>query len=411
MTRRLLMVCYQFPPAGGIPSLRALRFARHLRDLGWQATVLCSARPTASTDPSLDTTGIPVVRAAGLEWPGLGARVATGGALASGGEAAPVRTRLRAVARRWVYFPDGQIGWYWPALQAARALLRERRFDALFSTAYPMTSHLLGLRLQRETGLPWVADFRDLWSEWCEDTPRRQARERRLEDEVLARAAAVTTVSPTYVEHLARRGARRATLLTNAFDEEAEAIPAPWPPIVGYLGTYYPGYQDHLLAGLEGLARVRSRRDVRLRFIGTWPGALGSALERLGLLHATTCTGFLPYPESVRALASCGVLLVAGPLHARTPEVKGNVAAKAFEYLAAHRPILMVGDPESDLGRILEVYPRARVVGPGRPEEIAAALEDLLDGRPAGPEPSIAAYQSRNVSARLARLLDEVVKA
>lgn len=407
--RRLLMICYDFPPAGGIPSLRALRFARESIRFGWQPTVVCSGRAALRQDPSLDISSVKVLRVKGLEWPGLGARV---GAVARPGPdrgTAGLKPRVRELARRWFYFPDGQIGWYPLAASAARELLLERRFDAIFSTSQPMTSHLVAMRLSCDSGLPWIADFRDLWSEWSEESLRRRSREAALEKAILAHAAAVTTVSPTYVEHLAQRGAKRVTLLTNGFDREGEASGASLPQVIGYLGTYSSRYQGHIRSALEAVARLRAARDLRLHFVGSWPSELEADLDRLELREATTCTGFLPYAQSVAALSGCGVLLVAGPPHARTPEVRGNVAAKAFEYLAAHRPILMVGDPESDLGRILQAYSRARVVLPGGPAEAARAIEELLAWRPGQAEPSIEAFHSRAITERLARLLDEVV--
>ena len=63
----------------------------------------------------------------------------------------PVTRRIRDLVRRYVYRPDPQIGWYPFAVQAGRAILRESRFDAIFSSSFPITAHLVARRLHRVT--------------------------------------------------------------------------------------------------------------------------------------------------------------------------------------------------------------------------------------------------------------------
>ncbi len=410
--RTALLVAYHFPPLGGMASLRALRFARRLPEFSWDTLVLTAARGDFVHDASLSFPHERTLRAFNLEL----SRAARGALRLPPGAAqgfAPrsPHARLRDFARRWLYRPDAQVGWYPFALTAARRLLRERRVDAIVSTAYPLTAHLVARQLQRETGLPWVADFRDLWSDWSTETGRRLRLDQDLERDVLARASAVTTVSPTYARVLQERGARRVLVLTNAFDEDAFAGPAPEPEAgtCAYLGTYYPGYQDHLETALRALGQLATQgraADLRLRFIGPPPRALESLLRDVGLGAHTEATGFLPHHAAARELRRAQVVFFAGPESDQPPALRGNVAGKVFEYLACGRPILMVGHPGSDVARLLEPFEHARTLPVGAVAAAARAFVELLAWRGRVDSARLQPYTSRTQARRLAELLD-----
>ena len=193
------MVCYYFPPLGGIGSVRALRFASLLPEFGWQPTVLAPSRGAYYRDPSLAFPEGQVVRTRSLELSRTGKR-----AFALGGDdtvPAPLgrgtARRLRAFARRWVYRPDAQVGWYPFAVTAGRALLRRKSFDVVFSSSFPITAHLIARRLARDFTLPWVAEFRDVWTDAAEyDSAARRRSDQRTERTLLRDADAVVTVSP-----------------------------------------------------------------------------------------------------------------------------------------------------------------------------------------------------------------------
>ena len=103
----------------------------------------------------------------------------------------PLRGVARAGARRALYFPDPQVGWMPFALQAGRSAVRERAFDAIVSSSSPITSHLVARRVSRRAGVPWVAEFRDPWSELLPAHSVQQARAARLEQKLAREASAV----------------------------------------------------------------------------------------------------------------------------------------------------------------------------------------------------------------------------
>jgi glycosyltransferase involved in cell wall biosynthesis len=312
-------------------------------------------------------------------------------------------SRLRELVRRYLYYPDPQIGWLPFALAAGRELLRERRFDAVFSTSFPITGHVVAQRLAREAQLPWVAEFRDPWTDVMPTTHARRRKAVALEAGFLAEAAAVVVPSAEWADLFRRKGGRRVEVVTNGVDPAdipaGSATPA---PVLAYVGTFYPDQQS-LAVLWPAVATLRARRELRLRFIGLMNARLRMELEAHGLGAAVETTGFLHYAAGLAAMASSAVLLLAGP-RGSSSALKGQIPAKTFEYLATGRPIVYVGALDVDVAQLLRQHPGCFLVAPddaaGAERALAAALSGGSYAR------DITAFTRRSLAGRVAALLD-----
>jgi glycosyltransferase involved in cell wall biosynthesis len=310
--------------------------------------------------------------------------------------------------RRWLYIPDGQVGWYPFALRAARRTMLETRFDAIFSSSFPITSHLVASRLQRTLGVPWVAEFRDPWTDAAlYDSQIRRRLDRRIEASILRHADAVVTVSRHWADLFRSRGARQVSVITNGFDAADYPATVAAEDVVSYMGTYYPHMQD-LRTALLALGSLRRRGALpgyRLRFIGTLPESLQGTLLKSGLAEVVECTGFVGHYESLRHLMASRILLLAGPSSAAGIS-KGVIPGKTFEYIGAHRPILCVGHPEAELTAMLRKVPGVEIVAPGDTAGAERALQALLNT----PMPTATGddelFTRRALTGQLARVLD-----
>lgn len=411
--KRVLMICYYFPPLGGIGSLRALKFAAHLPRFGWKPTVLAPRQGAYYLDPSLLYPEGEVVRTRSLEMSRIGKRIV--GSRAGDAEPAqvgPLLAPLRAWVRRRLYYPDPQIGWYPFAARAGRQIVATRRFDALFSTSFPITAHLVARSLHRSTGIPWIAEFRDPWSDALEAGDPTRSSAIRLEQALLREATAVVAPSQGWAAMFQARGARSAQVVTNGYE------PADFPRraarsrdfILSHLGTSYPHAQDWGCVG-RALLELRRRNPslrVRLRFIGDLHPDLRGELDRLGLADITESTGFVPHRTALALLKeSSALLLVGGRSDLR--HLGAWIPAKTFEYLGSGRPILFVGDAGSETGRLIREFPGCRIVSR---EDDPEALRFLVSSptfpslrRPLG------RWTRRRLAAQLARLLDASAKS
>lgn len=413
--RRVLMIHYNFPPLGGVASVRAAKLATYLREFGWDPVIVAPRAAAYHEDPSLAVPHATLIRTGSFEWAKSGRRTALPNLENSGPKPSPrLSHTLRRLVHRVLYIPDAQVGWYPFALRAGRQVLREESVDALFSSSPPVSAHLIAKRLHLESGLPWIAEFRDLWTDWRWNGAWRQRIDEWFERAIMKTATAVVTVSPTYASALRARGARLVRTITNGFDpEDFAAGNGSRRDVLTYVGTYYPASQDlsTVLEAFGGLKRERRIQLYGLQIVGDRSSELARLIDEAGLADCVDWTGFVSHEESIHRMRASRALLLAGPIVSDQPALRGNVAGKTFEYLASGNAIVFTGDLRSDVAEILKPFPQVRMVGQGDLQAARAALFSLEESSDARETNGIEKFAHRRLSESLARCLTEVAAA
>jgi glycosyltransferase involved in cell wall biosynthesis len=359
--RRVLLVAYYFPPIGGIGSIRLLRFAEHLPEFGWDATVLAPKATPHAQDPRLAYPEARVVRARSLELSRLKRLVPRiGGSADADADADADDGRARAAARRAgrLLYPDPQIGWLPGALVAGRRAVRRTSFDAVVSSSFPITAHLVAARLSRAAALPWIAEFRDPWSDALPASYPLRRRAAALERAIATEATAVVMPTSTWADHYARVWGRPVAVVPNGHDGRLPAAPRPDVPTVTYLGSIYPERQSfaRLWKAMAQVADADVPGGFKIRFIGEAPPATLADLHAAGLKATIEVTGLVSHERAVELVASSSLLFASG---ATTDEItgRGQIPAKLFEYLATDLPILWLGATRGDAAMLLADQP------------------------------------------------------
>ncbi len=289
---------------------------------------------------------------------------------------------------------------------------------------------LLALRLARASGLPWVADYRDLWTEnpGYAAADWRRAIDRRAEARWLRRAAGVVTVTPSWQQRLAGRlGARcPVACIPNGYDEaDFAGLPAPTGSALAgdvfrlvHTGTFYgPRDPGGLLDGLALYLRsaAPTARPLRLRLVGTIGSRFAERLAQFETEHpgVVELRAYAPHHEALAEMAAADALLLvvgAGGATAQSEVVAGTLPGKIFEYLRAARPILLLGDESGDAAQLLRRHGHGWVADETRPERIAAALQRMMQGEASVPRTAgVAAFERRALAGQLAEVLRECV--
>ncbi len=416
------MIAYYFPPIGGIGSIRMARFAEYLSEFGWEPWVVAPERTPHELDPSLGFGAATVIRSRSVELTRRSRTSLIGEARANGQiretEATGVtpthawgRTRLRHAAgkalQRTVLYPDPQVGWYPDAVRTALQAARTTRFDAVFSSAFPITAHMVARTISRRTGLPWIAEFRD---PWADDLPRVsfRAAAARLEKKLANDATQVVMTSPAWAQHYGASWGCEVAVITNGCDP----VPVAEPPegndaVLAHVGSYWPDRQD-LTTVWKALAELRQSAEPipRIRWVGQLREQARAQIDRAGLSEIVDVVGFVPQQEAIRLMASASMLFAAGPVDTGHFG-RGWLPAKLFEYLASSLPVMFIGDREGDAAKLLAGHPGCWVVGPGDVEGAKHAIQaGLASGRHARDVESLSRQRR---TAELAQLLDAVV--
>jgi glycosyltransferase involved in cell wall biosynthesis len=420
--RRLLVISYYFPPTPSVGSVRVGGLAKYLPEHGWKVTVVTPQRfgRDDRTGRVLETADADL--SAGIKRRlGIAREAALKDALAgaSSPQARPRSARLVELVKALVAVPDTNRGWIPIAARAASRRLAEERFDAILSTSPPPSAHLAARRVAARSCLPWVADLRDLWSEDHNSTAPawRRRLDRRLEKRTLRNAAALVTVS----EPLARtlRGLHPALpvhTILNGYDPDEVGLADRLTPdfTLTHTGTFYQGRRDPGLL-FETLARMladgRLPRDrVRVRLYARHESWVAALVRRHGLDDLVELREWTARREALRAQQESQVLLL---LHWGGPSEEGVFTGKVFEYLAARRPVLMIGGGGGVLSELLDrtgagvhVTDRAGLERQLEAwwQEFAAAGSVVWRGR----DELVERYSHRRMAREFAAVLDEV---
>ncbi|HEM47447.1 MAG TPA: hypothetical protein ENO23_10440, partial [Alphaproteobacteria bacterium] len=156
--RRVLMLCYHYPPANTGGVRRSVAFARRLPGRGWEPIVLTTGRFGGGPGAA----GERVVRVSEPHGAMLSRAPAEAGGKAGGLDS--LRRALVRWADRRLMIPDNKIRWAWRARREAREIVDGGGVDLIYATSPPHSTHLLALRTARRLGVPWVMDLRDPWT-------------------------------------------------------------------------------------------------------------------------------------------------------------------------------------------------------------------------------------------------------
>jgi glycosyltransferase involved in cell wall biosynthesis len=340
------------------------------------------------------------------------------------------RTLLQAARRLWrtcVYIPDDRIGWLLPALLQAGRILRDHEISVIYSTSDPFTDHLVGYLLARVTGKPWVADFRDPWT-WDAYYPHRNGLRRHLdrwmERQFLLKAAIITVTSDATAAQFAEKcpevDAEKFVTITNGFDGEDFTSLTPAPPLKddGVLTIVYSGrfaseahFSPWFLGALWQLVQANTalREHIAVWFVGLFGDQASALVEELGLTQVVRSTGYLAHRDALGYLFQADVfLLTLAPYAGSEVQVPG----KLFEYIAARKPILALV-PEGAAAELVRETGSGFVVPPDDVVAIEKALYRLWKQHEQGrlrlsPSESLGRFTRKNLTARLAEVLEEV---
>jgi glycosyltransferase involved in cell wall biosynthesis len=382
---RILIISHFFPPYNSIGAVRVGKIAKYLRQFGHDVRVLTTMdQPLQATLP-LDipkeeviyTSWINVNRPVELVLGGRG-RVAVRGYTTGSGTPSLIK-RLGLFYKNLTNLPDGQIGWYPYAVAAGRRLLQGWRPDVIYASAMPVTSLLVADALARDSGIPWVAELRDLWMDnpYLDLPVWRRRVERRLEARVIGAARGLVTISEPLAETLRRRFAAPVEVVTNGFDPEdypVGARPASDGVVrIVHTGMIYEGRRDPspLFQALAELGE--GARQIRLAFYGRYLSIIEPLAERYGVRGSVEIHDPVPHREALRIQAEADILLL---LLWNDTREKGSFTGKVFEYLGARRPILVIGPSNNVASRL--IVERGVGVVETRPTALASLLSDWI---------------------------------
>lgn len=242
--------------------------------------------------------------------------------------------------------------------------LNKSRVDYVMATGFPMNTIRLGHELAKKHGTKFIADFRDLWDNRLLDDNFNPGMTDRLQlffyefyiRRWLSNASLVTSVTQPLVDELTRLSDARTEIVPNGFEAVLfHALRAKYQPprekfSFSVIGTLKPGQDLPLmLEGLELFLKGKDLHQIDLSFIGVneFPEVRRLIADRLPR-ECTTTTERIPRERALAKMLRSHVLYYAGWRGSR-----GVASAKIYEYLGAHRNILIAPSDHDVIERII----------------------------------------------------------
>ncbi len=371
--RSALIITYYWPPSGGAGVQRWLKFSKYLRDFGWEPIIYTPENPEApAVDHSLESdipAGITIIKRPIVE-PYMAYKSFVGmkkGEKVNAGflkeKDKPGLAEGIAVWLRGNFFiPDARCFWIRPSARFLIKYLADHPVDAIVSTGPPHSMHLIALRVHQKLKIPWLADFRDPWTgidfyHQLKLTFLADRRHRILEKKVLREATAVTVVSRDMADEFKLLADREYKLVTNGFDEE-DISPLPLDQLdelftISHIGSINASRNPAgLWKVLASMVKVNQAfaENLRIKLVGKVDIDVIRDIEANGLADNFVRIEYMPHREVMKEIQKSQLLLL---LINNTPNAKGILTGKVFEYLGSGRPILSIGPEDGDAAEIL----------------------------------------------------------
>ena len=418
--KKLLIITYYWPPSGGSGVQRWMYFAKNLKALGWEPFIITVDEKKGSYpvyDPSLleEVKHLFTLRTntkEPLRWYSRLTTATKRGGIPQGSiDREHLFGKLAAFIRGNFFIPDARKGWRKFALEAAQNLVQKEGIDLVITTGPPHSAHWVGKELKSKFGLRWLVDFRDPWvglfyNKQLYRTSWAQKKDQREEVQILNFADCVlTTVAGAFHEYLKNIAPRQTFYaIPNGYDAALMAAIAeenrPYFHLV-YTGllTENQSYKSLITA----LKKVQSKRQVVVSLAGQI--SLNIIEEFKENLPEVTINnlGYLSHKEAVKLMKSADLLVNFIFSGAEQQMISG----KLLEYIATEKPILCLGDPDSEAGRFLMQGTAALVLKPDAVKQIIQFIQKAIEekGQFTNQFPQIEDWSRAALTLRLERIL------
>ena len=398
--KRVLIITYYWPPSGGSGVQRWLKMSKYLPENDWQPVIYTAEDAEYPVEDASLEKDVPseaeVIRRPIVEpytfykkFLGMkkGEKVKAGfineGATKSGW-----KENLSVWLRGNFFIPDARCWWVKPSVRYLSKYLKEHPVDAMISTGPPHSMHLIAKALHKNFNIPWVADFRDPWTDidFYKDLKLTRCADRkhhRLENKVLTEATKVVTVGWDCSKGLESHGAKDVAVITNGYDFDNPIVETQnFVSLLDNASSIFT--MSHI--GIIGANRnpetfwqvigeLTQSIDLKIKLIGQVDNAVIESVKRNNIEKFVDVIPYIPHNQVIAEQQKSDVLLL---FVNNTPNAKGILTGKIFEYMASGRPMLCIGPEDGDSARVLNETQTGITVDFDDKEKMKSVILDLM---------------------------------
>jgi glycosyltransferase involved in cell wall biosynthesis len=368
--KKVLIITYYWPPAGGPGVQRWLKFVKYLPGFGIHPHVYIPENPTYPIIDNELANEIPteatLIKRKIFEPYGLASIFSKKSMkkISSGIIPSERKQSLKEKVALWIrgniFIPDARVLWVRPSVSYLTKYIAENNIDTVITTGPPHSLHMIGMKLRKKNNIRWIADFRDPWttigyqkdlklSAYSED------RHKALEKKVLNSADTIIVTSKTTKAEFAKITPKPIEIITNGYDIERKADPKLDKKFtVAHIGSLLSERNPQILwqALSELVKEIPEFSDYfELKLIGTVSHEVLESVTNYNLKKYTNLLGYVPHSEAILHQQKSQVLLL---IEINSIDTKSIIPGKIFEYMVSGRPIIAIGPNGSDFFEIVK---------------------------------------------------------
>jgi len=437
--KKLLIVAYYFPPSGGPGVQRVLKHVRYLPQFGWEPIVLTvSNGQFPARDESLLSQipeGTKVYRSHIYE-PYDIYRLLTGkkpgsaidvNVIKKDDQKVIFKEKIAEFIRATFFIPDARIGWRLSTGKAIKEIMAEHKIDAVYSSSPPYTCSLIARSVKRKYNIPWVAGFRDPWTEFI-SSPKRwflpAAIDQAMEHSVFSEANSVECAWEGIIKDALGKypdlEKSKFNHVPNGFDSQD------FPDLqyqrndkftVTYTGSMYGRRNPAaFFAALENLIRENKINpdEIKLRFIGRFGAEVEEMFAKATFEDSIEIISYIPHHKSIEYLMLSELLLLVVDESKESEEI---VPGKVYEYIGVRKPVLAIAPKNSAISSLMEETGSGKSAHQSETEKIAQIFLEYYDlwkqNQPlfTPDESKIIKFERKEAARKLAELLDGLTES
>lgn len=425
MMKKVLIITYYWPPAGGPGVQRWLKFVKYLPDFGMEPVVYIPENPTY---PLLDRqleeevpASITILKKKITEpyaWASVFSKNKTrkiSSGIIPNKKKQSFLERLMLWTRGNLFIPDARVLWVKPSVAYLSEYIKGNGIDTVITTGPPHSLHLIGLALKKKQHIKWVADFRDPWTtigyhKALKLSGYAAKKHKDLEREVMQEADFLLVTSQTTKKEFEAITAKPIHVITNGYDvEKVVKEPLDEKFTLAHIGSFLSERNPRILwKALSELVKEEPgfKEHFQLKLIGATSQEIMETIDEFKLAPYVNNLGYVSHQEAVQHQRKSQVLLL---IEIDSEETKSIIPGKLFEYMVSERPILAIGPEEADFAGILKqtntgvfaLYEEKDLVKETLLKYYKAYLEQNLKVYPVG----LQQYSRKNLTKQLADLL------
>jgi len=367
--KKLLIITYYWPPAGGPGVQRWLKFVKYLPEFNIQPIVYIPENPTYPiVDNGLESEVSDkaiILKNKIFEPYGLASFFGKNKTKKISSGIIPNQKKQSVLEKTllWVrgnlFIPDARFLWVKPSVNYLKKYIEENNIDTIVTSGPPHSLHLIGLQLKKELNIKWFADFRDPWTtigyhKALKLSSYANKKHKAFEKLVLTSADTIIVTSKTTKTEFQKITSKPIEVITNGYDiEKIEKQSLDEKFSLAHIGSFLSERNPRILwQALKELVSENAdfKNDFRLKLIGATSQEVLDTISEFKLNDYVQNLGYVSHQEAVEHQRKSQVLLL---IEINSNDTKSIIPGKLFEYMVSERPIIALGPEGSDFAEII----------------------------------------------------------